>query len=110
MSFKNFYPLTKKSLSIAFSIIDIILCFVFFIIGLNYTGRVVIGFLLISIGFIFSSISSILLFVKGLKFGEKKYFDLEGGNSTFKLLTSLSAIFEIIFFIMVIIGIILIII
>jgi len=103
----NFFKLTKKSRAIAFGCIELILFFVFLFIGLAYEGKILTGFLIIAISCLFDSIASIVSFVKGLKFGEKKMFEVDGEESTFKLMTALVAILTIVGIILLIIGLVL---
>ena len=110
--YNNFHRLSKTSLSIVMAIISVILMVVFLILGFNYEGKVLAGFILFSLGFLCSAGGSIIKFVKCRKFGNKNADKINPPNqlqdkNTFKNFNNIMAILTIISVLFWVIGLIL---
>ena len=108
----NFGRLNPTSRSIAWAIIDIILVIVLVLIGVQYEGTVLAGFIVLAVGFVFACGGNVLTFAKCLMFGNesatKDTPEKDCSNeSSFKFITTTTVIFTINSIVCFIVGIIL---
>lgn len=109
----NFRKLSKASSSIAMTIIYFIFVFLLLFLGLKYEGRVLVGFIVLSLGFVMQAVSSIFSFIKCRKFGNDNFKKSEApknieNKADFNKINSIISIFSIIFAVFLVVGIILI--
>ena len=107
----NYTRLSKTSLSIALAIICFIVAIVFLIIGVNYDGNVLVGFIFIVISFLVGGADSIVTFVKCRKFGDENANKTEPpknikNQNLYKKLVLVNSILTIVCFALFIVGII----
>ena len=109
MAYHNFSRLSNTAISIAEFIITLLLSVLFIFVGVKYEGIILAGFMVLSAGFLFLSVSSVFTFIKCLIFGSENAFKTDPPKNTtdlkkFNTLSNMIAIFTLLFFICLVTG------
>ena len=95
------------------AIINLILCIVAILIGAQYEGKVLVGFIIGGVSFIFLMGSNIIILVKGIIFGDKYATQNEAplevkDKKIFNVMSTIVGVFFALFFVFFVVGLILI--